>query len=124
MERGSHQPKRSENHFGDEPSPRKAKIKNPKGDRSCYRERFYAWRKLEGRDDPTQSLRVKQMPWTSFVILENEGRMDFILGKSKRSYLNLAMLGEAVHRDCFESNQVLPGLMGLGSQIHGVHCRG
>ncbi|KAI9907130.1 hypothetical protein PsorP6_004223 [Peronosclerospora sorghi] len=92
MEREKHQAKRSGNHFGDGPSPKKAKvsdlydvsvIKNQKGDRSYYRERFYAWQKHKGRDDPSQSLQVKHNSWTSIVKLENQGSMDSILGKSK-----------------------------------------
>lgn len=58
-----------------------ASIRDRRGDVDFYRDRFFAWRRVNRRDDPTQSLADKTNSWRTFVRLENEGKIDSILQK-------------------------------------------
>lgn len=69
-------------------------IKDQHGDEEFYRNRFFAWRRINHRDDPGQSLADKTNSWRTFVRLENEYKMDFLL---KKANLN-ARRGSENHR--------------------------
>lgn len=58
-----------------------ASIRDRRGDVDFYQDRFFAWRRVNRRDDPTQSLADKTNSWRTFVRLENEGKIDSILQK-------------------------------------------
>ena len=83
-----------------------AGIKSLRGDVEFYRDRFFAWRRANGRDDPTQTLVDKTNSWRTFVRLENERKIDFLLRKARLS----ARRGSEIHRasdrcssDCTEA---------------------
>lgn len=58
-------------------------IHHPRGGVEYYRDRFFAWRRVNRRDDPTQSLAAKTNSWRTFVRLENESKIDSLLAKAR-----------------------------------------
>ena len=54
-------------------------ILKKKGDIEFYKERFFSWRRVNGRDDPDQPIAAKRDSWRVFVRLENENRMECLL---------------------------------------------
>ncbi|KAF1328377.1 hypothetical protein FI667_g6896, partial [Globisporangium splendens] len=54
-------------------------ILKKKGELEFYKERFFSWRRINGRDDPNQHIAAQRDSWRTFVRLENENKMERLL---------------------------------------------
>ncbi|KAF1323238.1 Gag protein, partial [Globisporangium splendens] len=54
-------------------------ILKKKGELEFYKERFFSWRRINGRDDPNQHIAAQRDSWRTFVRLENENKMEHLL---------------------------------------------
>ena len=54
-------------------------ILKKRGGQEFYKERFFRWRRINGRDDPNQQYAAKFDSWKTFVRLENEHKMERLL---------------------------------------------